>query len=120
MNTGGSPQRQIMKIGTVKWFNLQKEYGFIRPDDGSPNIFVHMSAAKSAGMSDLKEGQRVIFEIQRHERTGDASAVSLKPLVYATTPSLEDRFATTNPFDIISDFISSAMSAVSQFEKKAD
>jgi CspA family cold shock protein len=83
-----------MKIGTVKWFNLQKGYGFIRPDDGSPNVFVHMSAVDSAGMSDLKQGHRVIFEIQRHERTGNASAVSLKPLVYAMTPHLDGRFAT--------------------------
>ena len=73
-----------MKIGAVKWFNLQKGYGFIHPDDGGPNIFVHIAAVESAGMSDLKEGQRVIFEIQRDERTGNASAVSLKPLVFAT------------------------------------
>jgi cold shock protein len=97
-------------IGTVRWFNLQKGYGFIRPDDGSPNIFVHMSAVESAGMSDLKEGRRVIFEIQRDERTGNASAVSLKPFVFETTPRLDDRFATTNPFDIISAFISSTWS----------
>jgi cold shock protein len=109
-----------MKIGTVKWFNLQKGYGFIHPDDGSPNVFVHMSAVDSAGMSDLKEGQRVIFESQRHERSGNASAVSLKPLVYATTLHLDGCFATTNPFDIISAFISSTVSAVSQFEKKAN
>jgi cold shock protein len=97
-------------IGTVKWFNLQKGYGFIHPDDGSPNIFVDMSAVESAGMSDLKEGQRVIFEIQWDERTGNASAVSLKPLVFATTPPLAGRFAPRNPFDIISAFISSATS----------
>jgi CspA family cold shock protein len=109
-----------MKIGTVKWFNLQKGYGFIHPDDGGFNIFVHIAAVESAGMSDLKEGQRVIFEIQRDERTGSASAVSLKPLVFATTPHLEGSFATANPFDIISAFISSTMSAVSQFANKSD
>ena len=109
-----------MKIGTVKWFNLQKGYGIIRPDDGSPNVFVHMSAVDSAGMSDLKEGQRVVFEIQQHQRTGNASAVSLKPLVYATPPHFDGRFSTTNPFDIISAFISSTISAVSQFEKRAN
>jgi CspA family cold shock protein len=118
-NTGIAP-RQIMKIGTVKWFNLQKGYGFIHPDDGSPNVFVHTSAVRSAGMSDLKEGQRVIFEVQRHECMSDASAVSLKPLVFATTPRLDGSFATTNPFDVIFAFISSTMSAVSQFEKKAN
>jgi CspA family cold shock protein len=106
-----------MKIGTVKWFNLRKGYGFIHPDDGGRNIFVHMSAVD---MNDLKEGQRVIFEIQRDERTGTSSAVSLKAVVFATTPYLDGRFATTNPFDIISAFISSTMSAVSQFENKAD
>ena len=109
-----------MKIGTVKWFNLQKGYGFIHPDDGGPNIFVHMSAVEIAGMIDLKEGQRIIFEIQQDERTGNASAVSLKPFVFATTLHLDGSFATTNPFDIISAFISSTMSAVSQFERKAN
>jgi cold shock protein len=106
-----------MKIGTVKWFNLQKGYGFIHPDDGNPNVFVHTSTLKKAGMSDLKAGQRVIFEIQQDERTGDATAVSLKPLLFATTPHLDGRFVTANPFDIISAFISSALS---QFEKKAN
>ena len=99
-----------MKIGTVKGFNLRKGYGFIHPDDGGPNIFVHMSAVEIAGMNDLKEGQRVIFEIQRDERTGNASAASLKPLVLTTTPHLDGRFATTNSFDIISAFISSTIS----------
>ena len=71
-----------MKTGTVKWFTLQKGYGFIHPDDGSPNIFVHISAVQSAGLSDLKQGQRVIFEIQRDKRTGSESAVSLAPLEF--------------------------------------
>ena len=109
-----------MKIGTVKWFNLRKGYGIIHPDDGGRNIFVHVSAVEIAGMNDLKEGQKVIFEIQRDERTGNASAVSLKAAVFAATPYLDGRFATTNPFDIISAFISSTMSAVSQFANKAD
>jgi CspA family cold shock protein len=98
-----------MKTGTVRWFNLQKGYGFIHPDDGSPNILVRMSAVASAGMADLKEGQRVIFEIQRDERTGNASAESLKRLALATTAHLEGSFAATNPFDVISAFISSTM-----------
>ena len=71
-----------MKTGTVKWFNAQKGHGFIRPDDGSPNIVVHLSAVHSAGMSCLEEGQRVIFEIQRDERTGSISAIALTPFEF--------------------------------------
>jgi cold shock protein len=123
-NTGVLRQGQTMKTGTVKWFTLQKGYGFIHPDDGSPNIFVHISAVQSAGLSDLKEGQRVIFEIERDERTGSESAVSLAALEFEsfgrnrqssepgateeTTP-LDGRFTTANPFDIISASISSAL-----------
>jgi CspA family cold shock protein len=99
-----------MKTGTVKWFNLQKGFGYIHPDDGSPNIFVSMSAVQNAGMSGLKEGQRVVFEIQS-DRTGSASAVFLAPELPAsvTTPHLDGRFTTTNSFDIISASISSAL-----------
>jgi CspA family cold shock protein len=99
-----------MKIGTVRWFNPLKGFGFIHPDDGGPNILVQRSAVESAGMSEFKEGQRIIFEIQRDERTGNTSAVSLKALVPATTPYLDRRLATTNRFDTISAFILSAMS----------
>jgi cold shock protein len=101
---------QIMNIGTVKWFSLEKGYGFIHPDDGRPNIFVHISAVESAGMSGLKEGQRVIFEIEQDERTGRTSAVSLQAPVFAPTPRLDDPFATTNTFDTFSAFVSSAFS----------
>jgi cold shock protein len=115
-----------MKTGTVKWFNQQKGYGFIHPDDGGPNIFVDVFAADCAGMSGLKEGQRLWFKSLSDKRTGSASAVSLAPLVFesfrhnrrsstlrptATTPPLDGRFATTNPFDSISDLISSALGA---------
>src|SRR5271154_2266571 len=82
-----------MNIGIVKWFSLEKGYGFIHPDDGRPNIFVHISAVESAGMSGLKEGQRLIFEIEQDERTGRTSAVSLQAPVFAPTPRLEDPFA---------------------------
>jgi CspA family cold shock protein len=99
-----------MNIGTVRWFNPQKGHGFIHPDDGSPNVFVHMSAVESAGMSALQGGQRVIFEIQRDERTGNVSAASLKPLVLAPTPHPNNPLATTNSFDMISAFISSRIS----------
>jgi cold shock protein len=113
-----------MKTGTVKWFSLPRGYGFIHPDDGSPNIFFDIFAVECAGMNRLKEGQRLTFEIRSNKRAGIASAVSLAPLVYesfrndqrsskilptATTPPLDGRFATTNAFDIISEIISSAL-----------
>ena len=52
-----------MAIGTVKWFNAQKGFGFIQPDDGSRDVFVHISAVEQAGMSDLAEGQKLSFEV---------------------------------------------------------
>jgi CspA family cold shock protein len=52
-----------MATGTVKWFNAQKGYGFIQPDDGSKDVFVHISAVESAGMRGLAEGQKVSFEL---------------------------------------------------------
>ena len=52
-----------MAIGTVKWFNAQKGFGFIQPDDGSKDVFVHISAVEQAGMSDLREGQKLSFEV---------------------------------------------------------
>ena len=82
-----------MNIGTVKWFSLEKGYGFIHPDDGRPNIFVRLSAVERAGLSGLKEGQRIIFEIEQDER--GPTAVSLQALVFAPTPRLDDPFATT-------------------------
>jgi CspA family cold shock protein len=52
-----------MAIGTVKWFNTQKGFGFIQPDDGSKDVFVHISAVESAGMRGLMEGQKLSFEV---------------------------------------------------------
>jgi len=83
-----------MTIGTVRWFNLQKGYGFIHVDDGGFDVFVDMSAVERADISDPKEGQRVSFEIQRNERTGDMFAVSLKALGSATTMHLDRRLPT--------------------------
>lgn len=99
-----------MNIGTVKWFSLEKGYGFIHPDDGRPNIFVHISAVETAGMGGLKEGQRVIFEIERDEHTGRTSAVSLRAPVLAPTSHLDGPFAPTNSFHTFSAFVSSALS----------
>ncbi|TDI62262.1 MAG: cold-shock protein [Alphaproteobacteria bacterium] len=66
-----------MTEGTVKWFNSVKGYGFITPDDGSKDAFVHISAVESAGLSELREGQRVSFELQPG-RNGKSSAENLK------------------------------------------
>ena len=66
-----------MTIGTVKWFNAQKGYGFIQPEDGSKDVFVHISAVERAGMSNLHEGQRLSFELERGNQ-GKTSAVNLQ------------------------------------------
>ncbi|HEX3971843.1 MAG TPA: cold-shock protein [Stellaceae bacterium] len=67
-----------MSIGTVKWFNATKGYGFIQPEDGGKDVFVHISAVERSGMSTLSEGQRVDFESQRDQRTGKVAASNLK------------------------------------------
>lgn len=66
-----------MTTGTVKWFNTQKGYGFIQPDDGSKDVFVHISAVERAGLSRLDEGQKVSFDLERGQQ-GKTSAVNLK------------------------------------------
>lgn len=65
-----------MAIGTVKWFNTQKGYGFIQPEDGSKDVFVHISAVQQAGMGSLNEGQKISFEIQNDR--GKPAATNLK------------------------------------------
>jgi CspA family cold shock protein len=66
-----------MAVGTVKWFNAQKGFGFIQPDDGSKDVFVHVSAVEKSGMGNLTEGQKVSYEIQRGDR-GRISAENLR------------------------------------------
>ena len=66
-----------MPTGTVKWFNIQKGFGFIQPDDNSKDVFVHISAVERAGMSGLDEGQKVSFEVVADSKTGKASAEQL-------------------------------------------
>ncbi len=66
-----------MPVGTVKWFNAQKGFGFIQPDTGGQDVFVHISAVERAGMSNLNEGQKVNFEIVADKRTGKSSAGNL-------------------------------------------
>ena len=65
-----------MATGTVKWFNPRKGYGFIEPEEGDKDVFVHISAVKNSGMEDLEEGQELEFEIV--ENNGKTSAENLK------------------------------------------
>jgi cold shock protein len=66
-----------MSSGTVKWFNSQKGYGFIQPDDGGKDVFVHISAIERAGLYSLNEGQKVSFEVVRSPKNGKDSAENL-------------------------------------------
>ena len=67
-----------MATGTVKWFNTQKGFGFIQPDDNSKDVFVHISAVQAAGMGSLNEGQKVSFEVVQER--GKAAAGNLKAI----------------------------------------
>jgi cold shock protein len=66
-----------MPKGTVKWFNSQKGFGFIQPDSGGPDVFVHVSAVERAGMNGLNEGQKLSYELVQDKRTGKSSAGNL-------------------------------------------
>ena len=67
-----------MAPGTVKWFNEQKGYGFIQPDAGGKDVFVHISAVERSGLRSLSEGQKISYEVQADRRTGKESAVDLR------------------------------------------
>jgi CspA family cold shock protein len=67
-----------MAIGTVKWFNTTKGFGFIQPDEGGKDVFVHVSAVERSDLRSLAEGQKVSFEVERDRKTGRESAVDLK------------------------------------------
>jgi len=67
-----------MNIGTVKWFNATKGFGFIQPDNGGTDVFVHISAVERAGMQGLAEGQKVQFDIVRDTKSGKSSAGNLQ------------------------------------------
>jgi len=66
-----------MATGTVKWFNGQKGFGFIQPDQGGPDVFVHISAVERAGLSSLNEGQKISYETEKDARSGKMSAGKL-------------------------------------------
>lgn len=66
-----------MATGTVKWFNGQKGYGFIQPDDGGKDVFVHISAVQRSGLTALDEGQKVSYELVTDKRTGKDAADQL-------------------------------------------
>ena len=69
--------QNTMTKGTVKWFNTQKGDGFIQPEDGSKDVFVHISAVERAGLYELKEGQKVTFEVVANRKTGKSAAENL-------------------------------------------
>jgi CspA family cold shock protein len=87
MTTGGLPRRPairmktlrdvIMASGTVKWFNGQKGYGFIQPDEGGADVFVHITAVQRSGLNGLDEGQKISYEIVQDKRTGKSTADNL-------------------------------------------
>ena len=67
-----------MSTGTVKWFNSQKGFGFIQPEDGSKDVFVHISAVERAGMRGLNEGQKISYDVVADRKTGKSSADNLR------------------------------------------
>jgi CspA family cold shock protein len=69
-----------MAIGIVKWFNSTKGFGFIQPEDGTSDVFVHISAVERAGLGNLQEGQKVSFEAVTDPRRGKTSAENLRAL----------------------------------------
>jgi CspA family cold shock protein len=66
-----------MATGTVKWFNATKGYGFIQPNEGGADVFVHISAVERAGLRSLSEGQQVTYELERDKRSGKVAASNL-------------------------------------------
>ena len=69
-----------MPTGTVKWFNAQKGFGFIAPDGGGTDAFVHISAVERSGIGDLREGQKVSYELVADRKSGKMSAANLKDM----------------------------------------
>jgi cold shock protein len=68
----------IMTTGTVKWFNSTKGFGFIQPDNGGPDAFVHISAVERSGMREIVEGQKLAYDMERDNKSGKMSACNLQ------------------------------------------
>ena len=79
-----------MATGTVKWFNATKGFGFIQPDAGGPDVFVHISAVERAGIRDLNEGQKIAYEIVPDKRTGKSSADQFEAGLKVETSGVRD------------------------------
>ena len=69
-----------MTVGTVKWYNSTKGFGFIQPDNGGPDVFVHVSDVERAGMREIVEGQKIGFEVMRDNRSGKMAAEQLQAI----------------------------------------
>jgi cold shock protein len=71
-------RRILMPTGIVKWFNAAKGYGFIQPEAGGGDVFVHISAVERSGLRELQDGQKVSYEIQQDRKTGKSTAIDLR------------------------------------------
>jgi CspA family cold shock protein len=69
----------LMAVGTVKFFNVNKGFGFISPDDGGKDVFVHVTAVERSGMGSLREGQKVSYDTETDRRSGKTAATNLRP-----------------------------------------
>ena len=78
MHEGALTTEAIMATGTVKWFNPQKGFGFIQPDTGGADVFVHISAVERAGLNNLNEGQKISFDVTSEK--GKSSATNLQKI----------------------------------------
>jgi CspA family cold shock protein len=96
--SGGPPSGRVASgTGTVKWFNTTKGFGFIAPEGGGDDLFVHISAVEQAGLSGLQEGQSVSFEVQVDPRSGKTTATSLRPNGEAPAAPKRDFGAASGP-----------------------
>ena len=75
---GASNGREAVATGTVKWFNSTKGFGFIQPDAGGADVFVHISAVERSGLGTLNDGQKVSYEVEQDRRSGKSAATNLQ------------------------------------------